>query len=128
MLSSVKKKAFDITTWEYRERKHKIEVFIQQPAIILFDMGFYLEINPKTYKTSTISWVQKQLRQYLFNYLDGNGHKTDSYILILEGSAKPTGNRTFIDLKMTCPSVGEMEQNKAFCETITDKMYQLLEK
>jgi hypothetical protein len=120
------KKEFDITTWTYKERKHTINKHIANPNMVLFEMGYHQPINPATWNNVLLSRVQKQLRQYLYNHLSANGYSTDNYILILEGSKQAKGQSTFIDIKVAFPCMNDMEVNKAFCETLTDKIYMMM--
>lgn len=122
-MTKKQKKEFDITTWSYKERKHTINKHVSNPGLVLFDMGYHQPIDPATWNKAVLSRVQKQLKQYLYNYLSANGYPTDSYILILEGSKQAKGHSTFIDMKVAFPCFGDMEENKSFCDTLTEKMY-----
>ena len=119
-------KTFDIYKWQHKDRKHQIETFKDNTPIFIFEMGFHHQINPETYSIRAINKVQKQLRQYLYNHLDENNYPTNSYMLMLDAPSNVKGDTTYINLKMACPLLSDMEENKAFCNEIVDKMYSLL--
>ncbi|PZR02979.1 MAG: hypothetical protein DI539_27045 [Flavobacterium psychrophilum] len=122
-----KKKEFDITTWTYKERKHTINIHTSNPSLILFEMGYHQSVDSTTWSKVILSRVQKQLRQYLYNYLSANGYETDSYILVLDGGSKPTKGQTFIDMRVALPKMSDIKVNKAFCNALTEKMYILMD-
>ncbi|PZR18913.1 MAG: hypothetical protein DI539_15975 [Flavobacterium psychrophilum] len=123
-----KKKEFDITTWTYKERKHTINIHASNPSLILFEMGYHQSVDPNTWSKVILSRVQKQLKQYLYNYLSASNYPTDSYILVLDGGSKATKGQTFVDMKVALPMIGDMEANKVFCDTLTEKMYSMMDK
>lgn len=126
---SRRKKQFRAFKWNYFNRPVLLEQFVGDEGYIHLKYGNYFECSIKDYSTRKISKIQKQLRQYLYNYLAENNLPTTKYILNVDCPDSISRDKVFLELQLYCPtSKVNLEANKGFCEMLINKMMKDTEK
>lgn len=99
-----RKKQFRVHRWKINGRTAEISQHVDDENHIHFKYAFYHHIDENEgWNMRKISKIQKNLRQFLYNYLVENGLRTNNYILLLDAPKTPKGDKVYIELQGYVP-------------------------
>lgn len=103
------------------DRAALIEQDIRSTAFFTLSTGFFT--NLQDLSSRELSFIQKQLRQYLYSKLTEANLQDKHYVLNLGFPASATVKKSFVDLTLTAPMLADdLASNEGLCREIITKM------